>query len=129
MAITANIPLRIREQRIQDYINTIWAIAASKYVKHYVIGYTSREGWTRHKEHRGGSGCDHLVILADKLTQSQASHLETELQKRIRADRRHTNYRKYDPDRRDGAIYPSVGGVNDKPSNRTHSVYMAWWEP
>jgi hypothetical protein len=127
-AFAARLPLRLREQRIIDYVDTIWAIAASPYVKHYVIGYTSRQGWTRYKEHRV-NGFDHLVILADKLTQPQASHLETELQLRIRNDRRHTNYRKYDPDRRDGAIYPSVGGMTDRSPSQSHSVYMAWWEP
>ena len=81
-------------------MDTVWAIAASPYVKHYTIGYTSRAGWERLKEHRTW-GYQHLVILADKLNRNSPTNLEITLQRRIRADRRHPNYRKSEPDLRD----------------------------
>ena len=121
--------MAIQERRIIDLLDTIWAIAASPYVAGYTIGYTSRSGHDRFKEHRT-NGYHHLVILADKLEQKEATKLEVTLQARIREDRRFTAYRKYDPDRRDGPIFPSIGNPKtDNTFEQTHSVYMAWWEP
>ncbi|WP_298171118.1 hypothetical protein [Novosphingobium sp.] len=118
--------MALQQRRIDDILDTIWTIAASPYVQHYTIGYTARAAHDRFKEHRA-NGRNHLVVLADKLTRVDASRLETTLQFCIRADRRHTNYRKYDPDRRDGPIYPSVGQANPQTaSERIHSVYMVW---
>jgi len=119
----------IQRARFDGIVDTIWAIAASKCVAHYTIGYTARAGHQRFKEHRSW-GYDHLVILADKLSRLEASKLETMLQQAIRVDRRHTNYRKYDPARRDGPIYHSVGQASQETAHLPiHSVYMAWWEP
>jgi hypothetical protein len=68
-----------------------------------------------------------LVLLADEMTRTDASLLEDKFQPKIRADRRHTNYRKYDPDPRDGPVFPSVGRASpEKAHLPIQSVYMAW---
>lgn len=117
----------IRHQRVEDLLDTIWAIAASPEVGGYTIGYTARAGHRRLMEHRP-NGFDHLVILADKLNRRDASALEVTLQERVREDRRGRLYRRYDPTRRDGGIYPSVGRARAETATLLiHSVYMAWW--
>jgi hypothetical protein len=116
----------IKSDRFEAILDTVWSIAASKYVGDYTIGYTARAGHERLKEHRRWE-FRHLVILADKLTRTDASSLEMALQRRIREDKRHTLYRRYDPDRRDGGIYPSIGRANPETALLPiHSVYMAW---
>lgn len=114
-------------RRVDAYLDTVWAVAASPYVAGYVIGYTAQQRWSRHGAYKA-AGWRHMVILEDKLTRSDAIWLEGRLQAAIKADRRHTNYRKYDPARRDGRHYPSVGRASGDPSALVHSVYMAWWE-
>jgi len=116
-----------QKARIARYVDTVWGIAASPYVASYMIGLTARSGWDRRKEYHA-YGYDHLVILADRLTKTEAQFLEKALQNAIRNDRRHTNYRKYDPDRRDKRYYPSVGQPTASPTRKIYSVYMAWWE-
>lgn len=118
----------IRSDRIDGLLDTVWAIAASPYVGGYTIGYTARAGHERFKEHRRW-GFNHLVILADKLNRVDASALEMRLQEQVRKDRRHTHYRKYDPSRRDGPLFPSVGRASAETGHLPiHSVYMAWWD-
>lgn len=56
--------MAVRSARIEGILDTIWAIAASPYVGGYTIGYTSRAGHARLKEHRAW-GFKHLVILAE----------------------------------------------------------------
>lgn len=117
-----------RTARVDALLDTIWAIAASPYVGGYTIGYTARSGHKRLQEHRRDEFA-HLVILADKMTRVEASALEMRLQSLVRADKRHTHYRKYDYRRRDGAIYQSVGRADPTTAHLPiHSVYMAWWD-
>jgi hypothetical protein len=117
----------MQSRRVEAYLDTVWAVAASPYLSGYVIGYTAQQRWARHVSYKT-SGWQHMVILEDKLTRADAIWLEGVLQKLIKRDRRHTNYRKYDPERRDGRHYPSVGQATSDPSAPVHSVYMAWWE-
>jgi hypothetical protein len=117
----------MQTRRVDAYLDTVWAIAASKYVGSYVIGFTAQQRWERHSAYK----ClewQHMVILEDKLRRTDALWLEGRLQELIKRDRRHTNYRKYDPDRRDGRHYPSAGRATANPDDFIHSVYMAWWD-
>jgi hypothetical protein len=115
-------------RRVPRYVDTIWAIAASRWVQQYVVGITCRQAWQRRLEYHA-QGYDHLVILADKLTLKEAHWLEERLQAEIRLNRRHTNYRKYHEDKRMTRYYRSAGSGSPNPNARIHSVYMAWWEP
>lgn len=119
--------MAIGSARYESYLNTVWAIAASKYVEQYVIGFTSRAGISRFNEYKA-LGYDHLVILCDRLTRKDALDLEHYLQRAIREDRRFASYTKYHLRRRDGPTYRNYGNTDNDPSALIHSVYMAWWE-
>ena len=119
--------MAIQTKRVEFYLNTIWAVAASPYVSSYVIGYTSAQLWKRSRNYRT-LGYDHFVILEDKMNRDDALWLEERIQTEIKRDRRHTNYRKYHIDKRDGRYYRSAGQNTTDPQSLMHSVYMAWWE-
>ena len=113
---------------INRYLDTVWAIAASKYCQQFIIGYTARSGRQRLLEYRYNHRYQHLVVLADHLNRKDALALEGMLQNAIKEDKRHTLYRKYCPDRRDKRHFPSAGQATSDPAEPVHSVYMAWWE-
>ena len=118
--------MALHSKRVDRYFNTIWAIAASKYVKKFHIGYTSRAGFGRFTDYKR-FGFDHLVILADKLTEKEAKTLEDDLQQRCRRDKRELPWRKYHDKRRKLSYRP--GFASPTPLKKSHSVYMVWWEP
>lgn len=118
----------MRAGRIDKHLNTVWAIAASPFVNEFMIGYTSRAGYDRLREHSYNYSYQHLVILADRLNREDAHQLERSLQEAIKEDRRRLLYRKYCGDRRDGRYYKSAGQGTADPLQRVHSVYMTWWE-
>jgi hypothetical protein len=118
--------MALRLKRIEGYLDTVWAIAASKYVEQFLIGYTYRAAIHRFAEYKS-QAYDHLVILADRLTESDAKALEKILQSRVRDDKRRAYFQRYNKRRRGKRYYP--GRKSPKPYKKIHSVYMAWWEP
>ena len=122
--------MRNLQNRIIDhYLNTVWCIASSRYVKGFVIGYTAGPGKMRRGAYRAG-GLEHLVVLADRLTQAQAHHLEQKLQELCKTGKaRGEPYRyKYHQRYRDLPYYKSAGQGSPDPTAPIHSVYMAWEE-
>jgi hypothetical protein len=82
------------------------------------------------KRRRAYLGIDwqHLVVLADQLTDSEAERLERSLQHKLQGDKGHVCYARYSAERRDGRYFNSRGGKSYDPTDQVHSVYMAWWE-
>lgn len=121
---------RTMQTRVFDrYLNTIWAIASSRYVTGFVVGYTCMAAKERFAAYKT-NGYDYLVILADRLTLSEALALEQRLQEACKVGKaRGAPYkRKYDLLHRALPYYRSVGQGSRDPEGRTHSVYMAWYE-
>jgi hypothetical protein len=120
--------MTLQKKRLQLYRNTVWAIAASKYVHTFYIGFTSRSafqcfGWYRKK------GCEHMVLLADRLTEKDAKGLEEYLQCECRkADKRIALRRKAHKKNILNSRY-YLGAMSRTPKEKVHSVYMVWWEP
>ncbi|MCA1442355.1 hypothetical protein I6F07_19470 [Ensifer sp. IC4062] len=117
----------LKTSRIEEYVETIKAIAASPRVSEFTIGYTSRSGRARHQEYKYWEGYQHLVLIADRLTLPDSHALERRLQETCQTDKRSALYRKYSPTRRDNRYYPSAGQAKSDPNLPIHSVYMAWW--
>lgn len=117
----------MRAARIEGLLDTVWAIAASPYVTEYIIGFTAQPKWDRGRAYRT-SGWQHMVVLEDRMTRSDALFLEGTLQYAIKADKRYLMYRKYEESRRDKRHYPSAGQATADPNAKVHSVYMAWSE-
>src|SRR5262245_48514495 len=113
--------------RTYQHFRTIVAIAGSKSVERFVIGYTGQGSWRRFGQYRK-ENCSHLVVIADGLTNAQAAMLEMELQQRIWSDKRTVLYRKYDAKRRDKRGFYGAPQRHHRMTDRNHVVYMAWWE-
>lgn len=110
---------------------TVETIARSPLVKEYMIGYTSRQGLKRRSEYIRQHGYEHLVILADRLTQSDALELERALHDYLKEPevRTTSSWKKYEKSRREGIHYESAGPRLQRADAPSHSVYMAWLEP
>lgn len=114
---------------IQRYVDTIWAISASRFCKTFLIGYTSVERYVRHGSYRN-YGWQHMVALETGLTREEALELEEVLQGRCKeGEATGPSYRaKYAPSQRKDVYRRSVGPTSVEPMERCHSVYMVWWE-
>ena len=119
--------MRFQTRRIDWYLDTMWAVAHSKQVEGYVIGFTAQQLWARYSGYRQ-LGYQHMVILEDKLNRADALFLEGKLQASIKNDKRNLVYRKYHHEKRDKRHYPSAGQATMDPDELYHSVYMAWWD-
>jgi hypothetical protein len=120
---------RVLQERVVDrYLDAIWCIASSRYVKGFVIGYTSMSGKERFQGY-AAKEFNHLVIIADRLTRKQALDLELRLQSECKKGAAYgpPYKRKYCPDFRDKRYYPSAGQKTSDPMEKCHSVYMAWY--
>lgn len=118
----------LRSSTIDQYYDTVWCIAASKYVAEYMIGYTRRPLRNRLSEYGRMHGYQYLVILSNGLKLDEAMQLERMLQERIKQDRKHTLFKKYCSQRREQRYFPSQGPTSVSPLEPVHSVYMAWWD-
>lgn len=123
---SATIPLSA--ERLAQYFGTVWAIAKSPEVEQYIIGFTARSSFERLKEYKKIE-YDYMVIIADKLTRKQAFQVEKYLQIQATTNRREVTFTKYNKRRRGKAHRASYGGVQGRPDDLIHSVYMAWWCP
>lgn len=123
-------PRAMQERTFTRHLNTVWCIASSRYVGGFVIGYTCMAAKERFNGYRT-NGFHYLVILADRLTMAEAHGLERRLQAACKtgAARGASYKRKYDPDYRNLPYYQSAGKGSRDPQGKSHSVYMAWWEP
>jgi hypothetical protein len=112
------------------YLDTVWAVASSRYVKWFVIGYTAQSAKQRFYGYQA-RGFDSVVILADRLTKAQALDLEERLQSACKqsAARGGPYKRKYHPEFRSLSYYRSSGQGSTDPFAAIHSVYMAWVQP
>src|SRR5436190_12635832 len=122
----------IRQSRIDRCLDTIWAIASSRFVKWFVVGYTAQPGAHRLRASYYAANFDHLVILADKPSRTDALQLEERLQYSCKtgAARGDPYRRKYHPDHRSDVYRRSIGKSPRARANApVHSVYMAWMEP
>lgn len=118
-----------QERVVDRYVNTIWAIASSRYVKHFVIGYTAQSASERFRQYQV-RGYQHIVVLADRMTQRTAHDLEERLQNacKLQAKRGGPHCYKYHPHHRELPYYKSAGQGSPDPNARIHSIYMAWIE-
>jgi hypothetical protein len=127
----------ITESRIEKCFETIRAICSSPNLVEYLIGRTSKsaqdkgDDYRRLKDDRGRpDGFDHLVFLADKLTDKEAEELEDKLQAWCGLgkdcppdiDRREITCRKYSHHKN------ARRRSNGNSKRKEHSVYMVWWE-
>lgn len=122
----------LRTATIDRCLNTVWAIASSRYCKGFVIGFTAQSISGRMSGSYYQSSFDHMVILADRLTRADGLALEEALQTACKFGKaRGEPYRrKYHPDHRDDVYRRSVGNAGHlDPLAKYHSVYMAWVEP
>ena len=112
------------KRRLEAHVETIRAIAASKSVRTFYIGVTSRDpfrywAWYRRNEY------PHAVIIADWLTEKEAKFLEENLQEHCyNADKRTPLWRKAHENLRKGRYY--LGAKSPTPKKKIHSVYIAW---
>jgi len=121
---------RMQEKMVTNYFDTVWCIAASRWVKWFVIGYTSKSGKERFSAYKT-KGYNNMVVLADRLTQKQALELEEQLQNLCKAGKpgQLVYKRKYHPEHRDLRYSRSSGQGSPDPCAPIHSVYMAWVQP
>ena len=75
---------KLQERIVRDYVDLIWEIAASRYVKVFVVGYTAAAAKRRRYGYRS-NGYNHLIVIADRLTKIQAHDLERRLQDACKA--------------------------------------------
>jgi hypothetical protein len=119
--------MSISKKRIRRSFNTVWAICTAPTLDQYVVGRTNNVK-QREASYRG-QGYEHLVVLADQLTDKDAKTLEARLQGRIgvgkhrpsAAIRREVTYKKYHKNKVNDIHHPSTGSGK-------HSIYMTWWE-
>jgi hypothetical protein len=128
--------MSISKSRIEKCLETVKAICASPAVAEYLIGRTGQSAQDKGDFYRNlrkngrADGFDHLVVLADKLTNADAKTLEDRLQAWCGLgkecppdlDRREVNCRKYHHGKR--GRYPSNGNSR----RDEHAIYMVWWE-
>lgn len=117
--------------RDDDYINTIWAIAESRYCSEFVVGLTTQPIRRRQLAYWKAVKLqyEHLIAIADKLNAHDAKALERHLQEEIRK-RAGTvpALSKYNPERVKDVYRGSLGGSKLDPLSNSWSVYMAWRE-
>jgi hypothetical protein len=118
----------LRNATIEQYYNTIWCIAASRYVGEYMIGYTRRPLRNRLSEYSRIHGYQYMVVLSNGMTLAESMQLEQLLQDAVKQDRKHTLFKKYCSHRREQRYFPSQGPISASPQAPVHSVYMAWWD-
>jgi hypothetical protein len=120
---------RVNEALSEEHVNTIWAIAASRWCKGFLIGYTCmarRERFAGYKQ----NGWDYMIVLENGLTRYQALDLERRLQEACKkgAPSGPPHRRKYSPYHRGLSYRESAGQGSRDPTAPIHSVYMVWWE-
>jgi hypothetical protein len=115
----------MQKKRLEAHLETMRAIAASKSVRQFYIGFTSRDPFRYWAWYRR-NGWDHAVIFADWLTEMEAKVLEKYLQERCyKADKRTPLWQKADAALQKGRYY--LGAKSPSPKKKIHAVYMAWW--
>jgi hypothetical protein len=94
-----------------------------------MIGYTRRPAKARLAEYSQIHGYQYMTILANGLSLEDAHLLEKYLQEEIWASKKSsTVYKKYEESRKNGRHFPSAGPTSSITLEKTHTVYMAWWD-
>ena len=121
--------IHFSNDEVGRYIDTIWSIAASRFCKTFLIGYTAKHRYERFASYRS-FGWEHLVALETGLTRDEALELEEILQSRCKeGEPSGPAYRsKYAPSQRKDVYRRSIGRGGTDPTERCHLVYMVWWE-
>jgi hypothetical protein len=120
----------LRQATLERYFNTVWCIAASPYVTEYMVGYTRRPIKSRLAEYQQMHGYQYMTILANGLSLEDAHLLEGFLQKSIWESKKSgIMYRKYEESRKQiGRHFPNAGPTSNLTLEKTHTVYIAWWD-
>lgn len=114
----------MQKKRLEAHLKTMRAIAASKSVRKFYIGFTSRDPYLYCAWYRR-NGYDHTVILADWLTEKDAKLLEKYLQECCyQADKRTPLWLKAHENIQKGRYY--LGARSPRPKEKIHAVYIAW---
>src|SRR5690242_6833012 len=79
----------MQKKRLETHLRTMRAIAASKSVRGFDIGFTSRDPYRYWAWYRR-NGYDHAVIIADWLTEDAAKLLEKHLIECCQKAEKHT---------------------------------------
>jgi hypothetical protein len=122
----------VRQQTVDRCLNTVWAIASSRYCEHFLVGFTAQSTSGRMSGTYYRATFEHMVILADRLGRADGLTLEEALQSACKFGKaRGEPYRrKYHPDHRSDIYKRSFGNAGlIYPFAKVHSVYMAWSEP
>ena len=122
----------VRQQLVDRCLDTIWAIASSRYCGQFVVGFTAQSISGRMAGFYYRNNFDHMVVLADRLSRVDCLKLEEALQSECKFGKaRGEPYRrKYHTDHRSDRYRPSIGNAGHiNPEAKIHSVYMAWIEP
>jgi hypothetical protein len=120
--------LRTQTAILDDCFETVWAIAASDFCDEFIIGLTQQPLRARRYQYvtSRANPYQHMVLLCDRLTQSEAKELESGLQKRIwAATEGRESLGKYHKGKM--VVRGSAGGVANH-GLRSYSIYMSWLE-
>lgn len=115
----------LTERARERILKTISSLCTIPRLDYLYIGYT-RKPATTHAADAARIKFPFHVVLADRLTQSDAIELEDFLFKAVTRNKRSIEYRKYHPEKRDGPSRKSYGGHKSPAGSRTHSVYCTW---
>lgn len=115
----------MNSDKMDFYFDTVDAIAASPLVTQFVIGYTSLSRTQRFSGYKTRE-FEHMVLLADRLSEKDAKELERYLQRKCRVAKRFVTWRKYH--KRFRTLDYRPGTKSDDPDKKKHSVYMVWWQ-
>ena len=120
----------ITKSRLDKCLSTITSICSSPQLEQYLIGYTVLSAGKKGDQYRSPRiGFEHLVVLADKLTQMEALDLERRLQSAIWDKEDEIACKKYHAEEKaNGRIFSSAGGSRKGLTAPECSVYMVWWD-
>ena len=113
---------------LDEHIDTLWTIAASRWIDGFIIGYTCQSRRERFKSYKA-DGWHGMVVLENGLTRDQALDLERRLQETCKRGLAtgEPYRRKYAPYHRELPHYASSGQGSTEPDAPIHSVYIVWY--
>jgi len=113
------------EKQIARILDALRGMAFSSKFHNFKIGFTSGPAERRAREYRG-KGFSHLVLLADKMSATDALMLEERLLRALTINKKSVLYRKWNVTQKDKPYSQSRGGLSNNGFLPVHSVYVAW---